>query len=66
MPDSLSVSLMCLARREEDAITEPAPFLDERVSLSLIVLSLKCIAAGIAFWHHCVRRIELCRLHGLW
>ena len=46
MPDLLRVSLISLARRAGEAITEPAPFLEERVNLSLVVLSLKCIAAA--------------------
>ena len=45
MPDFLRVSLISLARRAEEAITDPAPFFEERVNLSLVVLSLKCIAA---------------------
>ena len=45
MLDCCNVSLISLARRAEEAITEPAPFLEERVNLSLVVLSLKCIAA---------------------
>ena len=46
IPGSLNVSLICVARRGEEAITDPAPFLDDKVSLSLVVLSLKCVAAA--------------------
>ena len=46
MPDLLRVSLISLAKRAEEAITDPAPFFEERVNLSLVVLSLKCIAAA--------------------
>ena len=41
IPDCLRKSLISLAKRCEDAMTDPAPFLEERVNLSLVVLALK-------------------------
>ena len=46
MPDFLRESLISLANLCEEAMTDPAPFLEDRVSLSLVVLSLKCVAAA--------------------
>ena len=46
IPAFLRESLISLARRGEDAITDPAPFFEERVNLSLVVLSLKWVAAA--------------------
>jgi len=46
IPDCLRAFLISLANICEEAITEPAPFLEDRVSLSLVVLSLKCVAAA--------------------
>ncbi len=46
IPDFLRASLISLASLCVEAITDPAPFLDDKVSLSLVVLSLKCVAAA--------------------
>ena len=46
IPDFLRESLISLANLCEEAMTDPAPFLEDRVSLSLVVLSLKCVAAA--------------------
>ena len=44
-PFCLSVSMICLARDGDEAIMDPAPFLDDSVSLRLITMCLKCMAA---------------------
>ena len=46
IPDFLRASLISLASLCVEAITDPAPFLDDKVSLSLVVLSLRCVAAA--------------------
>ena len=38
--------MISLANLCVEAITEPAPFLDDRVNLSLVVLCLKCVDAA--------------------
>ena len=45
IPDCLRAFLISLANICEEAITEPAPFLEDRVNLSLVVLCLKCVEA---------------------
>ena len=46
IPDFLRASLISLASLCVEAMPDPAPFLDDKVSLSLVVLSLKCVAAA--------------------
>ena len=45
MPLCSRVSLICDASRGVEAITEPAPFLEDRVSRNLVMRFLKCMAA---------------------
>ena len=45
IPDFLRESLISLAKRCDDAMTDPAPFFEERVNFSLVALSLKWVAA---------------------
>ena len=45
IPFCFRVSLICKASLGVEAIIDPAPFLEESVSRSLVIRSLKCIAA---------------------
>ena len=70
MPYCSSVSMICLASDGDEAIMDPAPFLDDNASLSLVIKCLKCMAALVMlenlFVLWCWIRTVLCHLRVLW